>query len=355
MSGPRIALLAGRPAAGESGRVGRLADRLRSRGFAVDVIGPPEEPASGFEAPGTGRRLGRAWAVRRLADATAPGRPEVLHVLGAQGDAVGLALAERWKVPYLLGVEEFLPIGGRLRLGRRWCRALVAASAALAADLETAAVPRSWITVIPPGVDIPAAGPPATGGIPVVATAGALSAGSGVATFLDAARRIVASGVAAEFVVAGEGPAEPDLRRVADRLGIGDRVTFAARPAADAHFWHLPAAYCQPSTRPDAGRTLLAALAHGLPTVVADVPGLRGWIDPGRTGLIVPPGDPEALAAALLGLLADPRTARNLGDAARGAVAQRCDPKRQANDLAALYHAVLADPGPLPAAATRRS
>ena len=335
--------------------MGRLADRLRGRGLKVDVIGPPEEPSATFESPGTGRRLGLAWAIRRLADSPSPGRPSVLHVLSAEADALGLALAERWQVPYILGIDEFLPAGGRLRLGRRWCRSLVASSAELADDLEAAAVPRSWITVISPGTEVATLRSTLGGVVPVVATAGPLTPGAGFATFLDAARRVVAAGFSAEFVVAGEGPAEPDLRRVAERLGIGDRVTFAARPAADGDFWRLPSVYCQPSTRPDAGRTLLAALAHGLPCVVAEVAGLRGWVERDRSGLHFPPGDPEALATSFLTLLENPHLARSLGDAARRSIADRCDPDRQADDLAALYRAVLAEPGPLSTAPTRRS
>ena len=352
MTATRLALLAGLPAAGASGRVGRLADRLRARGFAVEVIGPEGEPAATVEAPPPGRRLGRAWAVRRLAEAC---RPDILHVLTAEADALGLALADRWLVPYVLTVDEFLAPGGRLRLGRRSCRSIVATTPELAEDLNAAGVPRGWIAVVAPGIE-PRPGRSTPRGVPVVATAGALAAGSGVATFLDAARRVLASGATAEFVVAGEGPAEPDLRRAAERLGVADRVTFAARPGAEAAFWRLPAAYCQPSTRPDAGRTLVTALAHGLPSAVADVPGLRGWVDPGVTGVLVPPGDPEALAVAILGLLADTPRADALGIAARRAVADRCDPDRQADALADLYRAVLADPAPTPPpAATRRS
>src|SRR5205823_3118792 len=153
------------------------------------------------------------WAVRCLVRAGRPARPALLHVLHAEMDLAGLALAEAWRVPYLQTVDDYLPPGGTLRLSRRGCR----------------------------------------GGV-------------------------------------GAGPGR------AERLGIAGRVTFTAERGAEPMFWGVLDLYCQAALRPCAGRPLAAALARGIPAVAADVEGLRAWVDDGRAGRLVPPGDPDAMA-----------------------------------------------------------
>src|SRR5262249_20350570 len=113
----------------------------------------------------------------------------------------------------------------------------------------------------------------------------------------------------------------------------------------------------QTALRPCAGRGLATALAQGVPSIATDVPGLRAWIDDSRTGLLVPPGEPDALARAILDLLADPDRAR--GRHGRDLIARDYDPNREAADLVAVYRRVLADADsptpPAARAATRRS
>jgi len=55
--------------------------------------------------------------------------------------------------------------------------------------------------------------------------------------------------------------------------------------------------------------------AYGVPAVASDVGGVRDWIDPGHSGLLVPPADSSALAQALAGLLKQPENVRRMGEA----------------------------------------
>jgi hypothetical protein len=80
----------------------------------------------------------------------------------------------------------------------------------------------------------------------------------------------------------------------------------------------------QPDMTRSAGQqTYLNAMAMGKPVIVTDAPGVRDYIDDGRTGIIVAPDDPAALAAAVNGLLADTARARRIGAAARAVVLDR--------------------------------
>ena len=78
-------------------------------------------------------------------------------------------------------------------------------------------------------------------------------------------------------------------------------------------FWTVLDIYCQPSLVPSTGRTLVLALSEGVPSIATQVKGLRGLIDHGSTGLIVPPGNPESLAAAITELLDLPDQAALIG------------------------------------------
>lgn len=81
---------------------------------------------------------------------------------------------------------------------------------------------------------------------------------------------------------------------------------------------------------------VLEAMASGRPVVVTANPGLAGYVEHGVSGLLVPPGDPGAMAAAIGELLADPVRARQLGRAGRAAVEARFTSRHMAADLAAL-------------------
>jgi glycosyltransferase involved in cell wall biosynthesis len=78
-----------------------------------------------------------------------------------------------------------------------------------------------------------------------------------------------------------------------------------------------------PTVYPFGITTLLEAMAMAKPLVVSDTEGLRGVVEHGRTGLVVPPGDPTALRRAVRELLEDADARESLGQAAREAVLER--------------------------------
>jgi glycosyltransferase involved in cell wall biosynthesis len=95
--------------------------------------------------------------------------------------------------------------------------------------------------------------------------------------------------------------------------------------------------YIQPSHVPTCGRSLLAAMASGIPCIAAEVEGPRQLLDSGTRGLLVPPRDPSALALAMISLLDRPLLSRSLADLARSWASTHLDPEREADALADLY------------------
>jgi glycosyltransferase involved in cell wall biosynthesis len=304
-----------------------LTDGLGRLGHVCRVFCTSAPPGHGIadlsEVPGLSRRWLLSWTARGLTLDDPPARPRILHVLKSRLADAAVEVAERWRIPYLLTVDEFPGRDGRLRLSRNWCRGLVATNRELAeALIVELGVPPRFLQTIERGVPDPvestrlaATGPR----VPVVGAAGPLVPGSGFATFLNAARKVIDTGVDAEFLIAGDGD-EVELRRRADRLKIADRLTFAEDLSADFTFWDVLDVYCQTSVVPTSGRPLALAMAHGIPAIASDIQGLRSLVEPGVTGLRIPHGDASALADAILHLLSDPDHARSLGDAARSRI-----------------------------------
>jgi len=80
---------------------------------------------------------------------------------------------------------------------------------------------------------------------------------------------------------------------------------------------------CLPSYREGAAKVLLEAAATGRAIVTTDVPGCREAVEPGESGLLVPPRDPDALAEALGRLIRDPDLRRRMGRRGRELAVER--------------------------------
>ena len=357
-----VLFLADRPGEHDDGwPIGMFLDRLAKLGISGQVLCVTRPAGAGadsrvMEANGLRNRWVRPLAVRRLGFGEGLKRPDLIHAIDAEMGPAALSIAETWEVPYLLTAREFLPEGGWLRLSKRWCRGLIAASRDLAEDLVVnLKVPADFLSVVSRGVAVAdeptvAARP---GKVPVIGTAGALVPSSGMATFLNAARRVTDTGVDAEFVIAGHGEDEYDLRRRAARLKIADRVTFTNRSLLGLRFWSVLDLFCQMSLIPTVGRTLAIAQSFGVPALASDVEGLRALVAHEANGVLVPPGDSTALAHAILDLLANPERARRLGARGREAVRRDLNPEAEAESLAAVYRQVLDEGAFRPAVAAR--
>lgn len=103
----------------------------------------------------------------------------------------------------------------------------------------------------------------------------------------------------------GEGPQTPELRRIARELGVAERVIFSglAQPEQIAEALRRSDVFVFPSLSENMPLAVLEALSCGLPVVATDVGGIPEAV--GEDGVLVPPGDPGALAAAIENVLAD--------------------------------------------------
>jgi len=186
---------------------------------------------------------------------------------------------------------------------------------------------------------------PQPAGVPLVLLAARLLADKGVREFVQAAIMLRRQGCAARFVLVGAvDPANPaSLEQSELDAWSRDQVVECWGHRSD-----MPLVLAQarlvvlPSYREGMPKVLLEAAACGRAVVTTDVPGCRDAIEPGVTGVLVPPRDAEALARAIRALLEDDARCRSMGLAARALAEREFDVRRVVARHLELYGRCLA-------------
>ncbi len=304
----------------------------------------------------------RRWLVPLTAAAVArrlrAGRFDLLQTHGYKADLVGLPAARLAGVPAVAVLHGLDPGGSRTlgvydRLDRAtWSRfaRLVAVSDEIRADALARGCDPCRVVTIHNALDVavvqqraragPSAPLPGAAGARI-AVVGRLAPEKDHATLLAAARIVVAERPDTTFLLAGDGPLRGELEARIRSLGLGERVHLLGYRDDAAAILAASAMLALPSRYEPCGRVLLESMALGLPIVATRVGGVPEIVEDGGTGVMVPPGDPDAFAAALLRLLADPALARELGGAGRRRIAARFEAGEAAARYAAVYREVL--------------
>jgi glycosyltransferase involved in cell wall biosynthesis len=160
--------------------------------------------------------------------------------------------------------------------------------------------------------------------------------------FVSAAARIAAERPEVEFIIAGEGPCRQPLIDQARQLGVLDRFHFPGYRDDVPQVLAEVDAFVLPSRTEAFPNAVQEAMAAGLPVVASAVGGVVELVRDGRTGHLVPPGDPNALAMALLDLIDHPERATAFGAAARREVEERYSFQRMVAQFEELYLSTLA-------------
>jgi glycosyltransferase involved in cell wall biosynthesis len=158
-------------------------------------------------------------------------------------------------------------------------------------------------------------------GAPVVVSTSNLRPEKGIGDLLVAAKEILVQKPDALFVIVGEGPMSATLRRTAAELGIQGSVRFVGlrsdvhRFLAAADALAVPAVWQEP-----AGLVVVEGMAMACPVVATRVGGIPEYLEDGLTGVLVEPGHPEQMAAALLRIFNTSSGVADMGRAARARV-----------------------------------
>jgi glycosyltransferase involved in cell wall biosynthesis len=258
-------------------------------------------------------------------------RPTILHTHLVHADAYGQTAGTLAGVPVRLstkhGFNEFRE--GRLfALGDRTLGALahrqIAISRGLARYLaETEGFPEPDFEIVHYGI---AAGPepePYAGDEVRFLCVGRLIPIKGHVVLLRAFRRVLDELPEARLDLAGRGPLEHGLKDLARELGLGGSVRFLGHVTPIQSAVEQSFAVVVPSLGEGFGMVALEAMERARPVIAAAIGGLEDLVRQGETGLLVPAGEAEPLAQAMLELAADPARAAAMGREARRRALER--------------------------------
>jgi len=177
---------------------------------------------------------------------------------------------------------------------------------------------------------------------PRIGIVGRIAPWKGQDVFLEAAARLRHAGCAAHFCVVGaplfgEEQWERQLREQAVSLGLDGHVEFLGFRDVPDILRSLDVLVHASKTPEPFGQVIIEGMAAGLPVVASDGGGAREIIENGRTGVLVPRGDPAALAEALADLLSQPERARTLAAAGRRHALEHYTVEKSARRSEALY------------------
>ena len=278
-----------------------------------------------------------------------PGLAPVVHAQFARGGALALPLARVLEMRLLVTLH-----GGDMNkrknwqgtvLSRRWpdlvrtTERFVCVSEAVAGVARARGVPEGKLVVLPIGVAIPNEPPPRRPSFHLFV--GRFVEKKGIAVLADAMRRLRAQGDSTPLVCIGDGPLRPlleELRR--DIRGVS--LTGWLPPDAvqarmiEAVSLLVPSIIAADGDAEGLPSVIPEAMAEGCPVIGSDQGGIAEAIRHEQTGLLVPPGDAEALARAMHRVAMDTRFAQTLGSAGFAYAAAELNARLQSNRLEAL-------------------
>jgi glycosyltransferase involved in cell wall biosynthesis len=321
---------------GQEIRVLTEARGVGARGHEVAIAAPrearilaaaPDYGVEAIELPIARKGLRGALAVGRLLSA----RPFDVVNTHSSTDSwlVALACASRGRAPSIVRTRHISSPVPR-NFASRWLYRQAVHTITTGERLrlqviaETGADPARVVS-IPTGIDLSRFRPgdraaarsqlrlaPAETLIGIVAT---LRSWKGHLHLLEAFARLERS--ATRLVIVGDGPMRGAIERRAAELGIAAQVTLVGNQRDVAPWLQAIDLFCLPSyANEGVPQALAQAMACGLPVVTTPVGSIEELVADGRTGVIVPPSDPGALARALAALLADPARRARLGQCA---------------------------------------
>jgi glycosyltransferase involved in cell wall biosynthesis len=299
-----------------------------------------------------------ARSIPRLAAILRRRSPDVVHLHGQFAGSLGqvaLALAGRRQSLYAVQWPSYLSDGGVLSRWRNRVAERVSCGGAsvvvavsehdhdelLARDLcnpdklttihNAYYVDESVLRTAAPSSDYP-----------IVGFLGRLADQKGCEYLLEAVPMVLAKHPRARILIIGDGPERRRLELLTSRLGIASAVEFVGYDPNPTRRMQSMTVLAIPSLYEPLGMVALEAMACGTPVVGSRVGGIPEVVVDGRTGLLVPPRDPEALARALLQVLGSKDIAAEMGRLGQERARQDFNPTMIAGKYAELYRRLAA-------------
>jgi len=266
-------------------------------------------------------------------------RPRIVHTHTSKAGFLGRWAAWLCRVPIIVHTPHghvfwgyFGPCRTRLFIAlERWTARITTMLVMLterekADHLRFRIAPEEKFTVIHSGVDLSrfrpdparAATARAALGIPaealLLATVGRLTAVKGQVTLIRAIAKCLQQGERVFLLILGEGELRSHLEALSAELGIAEAVRFPGWRSDVASVIDACDIFCLPSLNEGMGKAIVEAMAMGKPVIASDVGGIPDLVVPGENGILVPPGDSNTLAKAIVNLRDHPEMRVNMGE-----------------------------------------
>ncbi len=162
---------------------------------------------------------------------------------------------------------------------------------------------------------------------------------------LHSCKILADSGLDFRLTLAGDGPRTRQLKRLAHRLGISERVSFPGFVRYDkvsdlfssTDIFVMPSVVHSSGDRDGIPTVIMEALMHRVPVIATDVSGIGEVIEDGHTGLLIPEKDPRAIALAVEKMAGDRKSALEMAEQGRTRVLEQFDPERNHRKVLELY------------------
>lgn len=273
-------------------------------------------------------------------------RPDLIHVQDPHFLSQGIRLARKLCRPLIVNISDQVEASALvIRQPIPELKVIISVSESVQQQIpETPFMATIEKRVILPGVEVPEAAnidlPLDDDRSPVIGMAGPLEIVKGAAFFLRACHRVVEAGHDIRIVIAGSGPEERSLRKLAASLQLSKRLTFVDGGVAMAGYLDAIDIYCLPSLQQGLGVVMLEAMALGRPVIASGVGGVMSVIEDNVNGLIVPPSDSRSLGDRIIELLQDREKARRIAAAGQQMVRDRFNENRMLDEVLQIYREV---------------
>jgi glycosyltransferase involved in cell wall biosynthesis len=273
-------------------------------------------------------------------------RPDIIHVQDPRFLPQGVRLARKLRRPLIVSVSDQSEASALvLRHATPELKIVISVSESVQQQIpETPYMAAVEKRVILPGVEVPDAtqidSPLDDDRPPVIGMAGPLEIVKGAAFFLRACHRVLEAGHDIRIVIAGSGPEERSLRKLAASLQLSGKLTFVDGGVAMAGYLEAIDIYCLPSLQQGLGVVMLEAMALGRPVIASGVGGVMSVIEDNVNGLIVPPSDSRSLGDRIVELLQDRDKARRIAIAGQQMVRDRFNESRMLDEIIQVYQEV---------------
>lgn len=353
---------------------GQLADRLRAANIRVDIV-----PISGSVLnvrkdtieSGIFAKVGVIFSVLsygfKVASLLRTEPVDIIHTNSLKSDLYGILVSWICRVPLIWHIRDHIDVTYLPAFAVKMMRflaarvpAFVIANSQSTLDQLNLAVAKPG-AVVPSGVDpqgevvydgIASGIPPAASNVDIpgplrIAIVGRLARWKGQHIFLEAAAKLVENGIDAQFLLAGtamfgEDDYVAELHAQVDRLCLQEKVVFLGQ--VDPIDAFLPTVYIlvHASTSPEPfGQVVIEGMAAGIPVVATDGGGVKETVVHGETGLLVPMGNAQALADALIMLIDRPELRAKFSSKGRQRVLRHFTATITARKVERVYREVL--------------